>query len=78
MSKLHGIDVRAIHRGSSPECCRAPDRMVAREHWATNRTDARGRRLVAGFLGRLRGHGGDYSVGTYHEIRSRHHHQRSP
>jgi hypothetical protein len=62
MYKSHEKDVRAIHRCSCPDCCREPDGPVAREHQAINRiiacTDERSRRLVAGFLARLYGHGG--------------------
>jgi hypothetical protein len=62
MSKTHEQDVGTIHRCSCPECRREPDGEVAREHRAINRiiacTDERRRRLVAGFLARLYGHGG--------------------
>jgi hypothetical protein len=62
MCKTHEQDVRTIHRCFCPECCREPDGTVAREHQAINRiiacTDERSRRLVAGFLARLYGHGG--------------------
>ena len=62
MSKTYEKDVRAIHRCSCPNCCREPDGTVAREHQAINRvvagTDERTRRLVAGLLARLYGHGG--------------------
>jgi hypothetical protein len=62
MCKTHEKVVRAIHRCSCPECRREPDGEVAREHQAINRiiacTDERSRRLVAGFLARLSGHGG--------------------
>src|SRR5438270_2222447 len=62
MCKTHGKAVQTIHRCSCPECCREPDGTVAREHRAINRiiacTDERSRRLVAGFLARLYGHGG--------------------
>jgi hypothetical protein len=62
MSKADEKDVRAIHRCSCPECCREPDVADACEHQAINRiiacTDERSRRLVAGFLARLYGHGG--------------------
>jgi hypothetical protein len=62
MRKTHEKDVPAIRRCSCPECRRGPDGAVAREHRAINRiiacTDERSRRLVAGFLARLYGHGG--------------------
>lgn len=62
MSKTDETDIRAIHHCSCPDCCREPDGTVAREHHAINRiiacTDERSRRLVAGFLARLYGHGG--------------------
>jgi hypothetical protein len=62
MYKSHEKDVPAIRRCSCPECRREPDGAVAREHRAINRiiacTDERSRRLVAGFLARLYGHGG--------------------
>jgi len=62
MSKTYEKDVRAIHRCSCPDCCRAPDGRVARGHHAINRivacTEERSRRLVAGLLARLYGHGG--------------------
>jgi hypothetical protein len=62
MSKTHENDVRRTHRCSCPECCREPEGAVAREHQAINRiiacTDERSRRLVAGLLARLYGHGG--------------------
>ena len=62
MPKTHEKDTRAIHRCSCPDCCRDPGGAVAREHQAINRimacTDERSRRLVAGFLARLDGHGG--------------------
>ena len=62
MCKAHEKDVPAIRRCSGPECRREPDGAVAREHRAINRiiacTDERSRRLVAGFLARLYGHGG--------------------
>jgi hypothetical protein len=62
MSETHEKDVPAIRRCSCPECRREPDGAVAREHRAINRiiacTDERSRRLVAGFLARLYGHGG--------------------
>jgi hypothetical protein len=62
MCKTHEKDVPAIRRCSCPECRREPDGAVAREHRAINRiiacTDERSRRLVAGFLARLYGHGG--------------------
>ncbi|MBV8318390.1 MAG: hypothetical protein JOZ53_25910 [Planctomycetaceae bacterium] len=62
MCKTHENDVRRTHRCSCPECCREPDGAVAREHQAINRiiacTDERSRRLVAGLLARLYGHGG--------------------
>jgi hypothetical protein len=62
MYKTREKDVPAIRRCSCPECRREPDGAVAREHRAINRiiacTDERGRRLVAGLLARLYGHGG--------------------
>src|SRR5436190_24034698 len=62
MCKTHEKDVPTIHRCPCPECRREPDGEVAREHQAINRiiagTDERSRRLVAGFLARLYGHGG--------------------
>jgi hypothetical protein len=62
MSKTSEGDLRAFHRCSCPDCCREPDGTAAREHRAINRvvacTDERSRRLVAGFLARLYGHGG--------------------
>ena len=62
MRSRHEEDVPAIRRCSCPECRREPDGAVAREHRAINRiiacTDERSRRLVAGFLARLYGHGG--------------------
>jgi hypothetical protein len=62
MSKTQESDSRAFHRCSCPDCSRKPDGAVAREHRAINRiiacTDERSRRLVAGFLARLYGHGG--------------------
>ncbi|MBV8316945.1 MAG: hypothetical protein JO034_29380 [Singulisphaera sp.] len=62
MSKTLKRDFRAFHHCSCPDCCREPDGTVAREHRAINRiiacTDERSRRLVAGFLARLYGHGG--------------------
>jgi hypothetical protein len=62
MCKTQEKDVPAIRRCSCPECRREPDGAVAREHRAINRiiacTDERSRRLVAGFLARLHGHGG--------------------
>ncbi len=62
MYKGHGKDVGTIHRCSCADCRREPDGPVAREHRAINRiiacTDERSRRLVAGFLARLYGHGG--------------------
>ncbi len=62
MSETHEKDIPTIHRCPCPECRREPDRAVAREHRAINRivacTDERSRRLVAGFLARLYGHGG--------------------
>ena len=62
MCKTHEKDVPTIRRCSCPECRRQPDGAVAREHRAINRiiacTDERSRRLVAGFLARLYGHGG--------------------
>src|SRR6516225_10710750 len=62
MSKTHRRDRRAFHHCPCPDCRREPDGAVAREHRAINRivacTDERSRRLVAGFLARLYGHGG--------------------
>ncbi|HMB07340.1 MAG TPA: hypothetical protein VKP69_26870 [Isosphaeraceae bacterium] len=62
MSKTLERDFRPFHHCSCPDCCREPDGTVAREHHAINRiiacTDERSRRLVAGFLARLYGHGG--------------------
>lgn len=62
MRKNHEEDVPRNHRCHCPECRREPDGAVAREHRAINRivacTDERSRRLVAGFLARLYGHGG--------------------
>jgi hypothetical protein len=62
MYTTHEKDVPTIHRCSCPECLQEPDGAVAREHRALNRiiagTDERSRRLVAGFLARLYGHGG--------------------
>jgi hypothetical protein len=62
MCKSHEEDVPTIHRCPCPECRREPDGAVAREHQAINRiiacTDERSRRLVAGLLARLHGHGG--------------------
>jgi hypothetical protein len=62
MPKIKKNDVRVIHRCGCPECCQRPDGSAAREHQAINRilacTDERSRRLVAGFLSRLYGHGG--------------------
>ena len=62
MCKTHEKDVPTIHRCPCPECRRQPDGAIAREHRAINRivagTDERSRRLVAGFLARLYGHGG--------------------
>jgi hypothetical protein len=62
MRKTQEKDVPPIHRCPCPECRREPDGAVAREHRAINRivacTDERSRRLVAGFLSRLYGHGG--------------------
>src|SRR3954447_19833804 len=62
MSKTHEKDLRRIHRCSCLECRREPDGAVAREHQAINRimarTDERSRRLVAGLLAWLSGHGG--------------------
>jgi len=62
MCETHEKDVLAIRRCSCPECRREPEGAVAREHRAINRiiacTDERSRRLVAGFLARLYGHGG--------------------
>jgi hypothetical protein len=62
MSKTHERNIRAFHHCFCPDCCREPDGTVAREHRAINRiiacTDERSRRLVAGLLARLYGHGG--------------------
>jgi hypothetical protein len=62
MRKAHEKTLRTIHRCRCPECRRQPDGAIAREHRAINRivagTDERSRRLVAGFLARLYGHGG--------------------
>ena len=62
MCKTHEKDVPTIHRCPCPACRQEPDAAVAREHRAINRlvacTDERSRRLVAGFLARLYGHGG--------------------
>jgi hypothetical protein len=62
MCTTHEKDVPTIHRCPCPECRREPDGAIAREHRAINRivacTDERSRRLVAGFLARLYGHGG--------------------
>ncbi len=62
MSKTHERVPRAFHLCSCPACCREPNGAVAREHRAINRivgcTDERSRRLVAGFLARVYGHGG--------------------
>jgi hypothetical protein len=62
MCKTPEKDVRRIHRCSCPECHREPDGAVARQHQAINRIiarfDERSRRLVAGLLARLYGHGG--------------------
>src|SRR5215469_467354 len=62
MYESHEKAIRTIHRCSCPDCRQAPDGSVAREHQAINRiiacTDERSRRLVAGFLARLYGHGG--------------------
>jgi hypothetical protein len=62
MCESHEKDAPATRRCSCPECRREPDGPVAREHRAINRiiacTDERSRRLVAGFLARLYGHGG--------------------
>jgi hypothetical protein len=62
MCETYEKAVWAIRRCSCPECRREPDGAVAREHRAINRiiacTDERSRRLVAGFLARLYGHGG--------------------
>ena len=62
MDTTHEQDVPTIHRCSCPECLQEPDGAVARKHRALNRiiagTDERSRRLVAGFLARLYGHGG--------------------
>ena len=63
MCKTHEKDVPTIHRCPCPACRQEPDGAVAREHRAINRlvacTDERSRRLVAGFLARLYGHGGN-------------------
>ena len=76
MCKTHEKDVRTIRRCSCPECRREPDGAVAREHQAINRiiacTDERSRRLVAGFLARLYGHGGNHSAGAHHRLGSQH------
>ena len=62
MYKSHEKAVRTIRSCSCPDCRREPDGRVACEHRAINRiiacTDERSRRLVAGFLARLYGHGG--------------------
>jgi hypothetical protein len=62
MCTTHEKDIATIHRCPCHECRREPDGAVAREHRAINRivagTDERSRRLVAGFLARLYGHGG--------------------
>ena len=62
MSKSNETHFQGIHRCSCPDCCREPDGTVAREHQAINRilacTNERGRRLVAGLLARMHGHGG--------------------
>src|SRR5258708_3227331 len=62
MCKTHEKDIPTIHQCPCPGCRREPDGAVAREHRAINRlvacTDERSRRLVAGFLARLYGHGG--------------------
>ena len=62
MSKTLERDSRALHHCCCPDCCREPDGTVAREHRAINRiiacSDERRRRLGAGFLARLYGHGG--------------------
>jgi hypothetical protein len=62
MYTTHERDDPTIHQCSCSECLQEPDGAVAREHRALNRiiagTDERSRRLVAGFLARLYGHGG--------------------
>jgi hypothetical protein len=62
MCRTHGRDVSPIRRCSCPECRREPDGAVACEHRAINQiiacTDERSRRLVAGLLAWLYGHGG--------------------
>jgi hypothetical protein len=62
MRRNHEKDIPRFDRCSCPECRREPEGSVAREHRAINRivacTDERSRRLVAGFLARLYGHGG--------------------
>ncbi len=62
MYTTHEKNAPTIHRCSCLECLHEPDGAVAREHRAVNRiiacTDERSRRLVAGFLARLYGHGG--------------------
>jgi hypothetical protein len=62
MCKTHEKEIPTIHQCPCPGCRREPDGAVAREHRAINRlvawTDERSRRLVAGFLARLYGHGG--------------------
>jgi hypothetical protein len=62
MCETHEKDVPTIHRCPCSACRHEPDGVVAREHGAINRivalTDERSRRLVAGFLARLYGHGG--------------------
>jgi len=62
MRKTHEKDTATFHRCPCPECRREPDGVVAREHRAINRivafTDERSRRLVAGLLAQLHGHGG--------------------
>jgi hypothetical protein len=62
MCKTHETNAPTIRCCSCPECRQEPDGAVAREHRAINRiivcTDERSRRLVAGFLAQLYGHGG--------------------
>jgi|SRR4051812_18372158 hypothetical protein len=62
MSTTPERDIRACHRCSCPDCQREPEGAVAGEHQAINsilaRIDERSRRLVAGLLARLYGHGG--------------------
>lgn len=62
MSITNETDVHGIPRCSCPVCSRDPGGTIAREHQAITRliasTDERSRRLVAGLLARLYGHGG--------------------